>query len=107
MLRAGELAEFATVHTVEDEYSVRLTVVPNRPESVGVILDLLKDQHSQKGEIGTVSFDDQASVPAELGHDLDDDLRVIDEFIADARHGRVTAFHMGRGGCTEVTNAEG
>lgn len=97
LLRTGELAELATVHTVEDDYSVRLTVVPNQPESVGVVLHLLKARHSQESEIGTVSFDDQASVSAELGHDLDEDLRAIDEFIADARHGRVTAFHVGRG----------
>lgn len=95
----------STLETLEDEYSVHLTIAPKRPDAVGVVLYLVK--YLADGDSGTVTFRDQASVPAELGDDRDEDLRAIDAFIREAREGRVTAFHIGRGGCTEVRNEDG
>ena len=54
------------------------------------------------GDNGEVKLDDQASVPAELGSDLDADLSAINWFIDVAVEGRATAFQTRRGGCLEV-----
>lgn len=105
--RATELADVSTLDVVEDENAVRLRLVPNRPDAVGVLLYFVKGVNAHNAQSGTVSFDDQASAPAELGEDFDEDIRAIDAFIAEAREGRVTAFHIGHGGCTEVRDDNG
>ncbi len=105
--RAAELAGVCRLHVVEDEYAVWLRLVPNRPDAVGVVLYLVKGSNALNAECGTVSFDDQASVPAELGWDADEDIHSIDDFIAEAHDGRVTVFRIGRGGCTEVRDDDG
>lgn len=60
----------------------------------------------ESGGLGTVSLDDAASAPAELGEDLTLDLRAIDSFVDIAVEGRATAFHLGRGGCIEVRGSK-
>lgn len=95
--RAKEMASVATLQCTEDTFATTLKLAPHRPGAVGVVLYLFDDA------IGTVSFDDQASSPAELGSDDKADILAINRFIEDAREGYVTAFHIGRGGCLDVT----
>jgi hypothetical protein len=95
--RAEALSSFASFECIEDTFATTLKLVPHRRGAVGVVLHLFGNG------IGTFSFDDQASAPAELGSDDKADILAINRFIEDAREGYVTAFHIGRGGCIEVT----
>jgi hypothetical protein len=94
--RAARLRDCATLEVSEGELATTHRLVPHTPGAVGVVMYLAC------GGIGTVSLDDPASVPAELGEEVTLDLRAIDSFIDDAVEGRATAFHLGRGGCIEV-----
>jgi hypothetical protein len=93
--RAARLRDCATLEVSERHGATTHRLVPHTPGAVGVVLYL------GYGGIGTVSLDDPASVPAELGDDVTLDLEAIDSFIDLAVEGRATAFRLGRGGCVE------
>lgn len=93
---ASALSDLATVDRVEDGTAVTLRIRPNAPAAVGVVLYLYTDR------VGTVALDDPACVPAELGDDPVADAEAIDHLLRVAIEGRVTAFHLGRGGCIEI-----
>jgi len=99
--RAAALTDCATLEVTERDGATTLTLRPRNSGAVGVVLYL------STGEIGTVTFDDPASAPAELGDVIDEDVRAIDNFIDVAVEGRSTAFHLGRGGCVEVRDSMG
>jgi hypothetical protein len=94
--RAARLRDCAALEVSEGERATTHRLRPHNPSAVGVVMYL------GSGDLGTVSLDDPASVPAELGEDVTLDLRAIDSFIDIAVEGRATAFHLGRGGCVEV-----
>lgn len=95
--RAALLADCATLDVNERDGATWMTLRPHAPEAVGVVLYL-----SGFGEHGTVSFDDPASAPAELGGCSEKDLRAIDFFIGAATEGQVTAYRLRSGGVVEV-----
>ena len=98
--RAATLSDRATVDCVERDGATTIRLRPHTPKAVGVILYLHADQ------VGTVALDDPACGPAELGDDPIADTRAIDYFISAAVEGRATAFHLGRGGCIEIRDAD-
>ena len=100
--RAAALTDCATLEVKEDDWAAWLTLRPRNPGAVGVVLYL----NLIVGD-GTVTFDDPASGPAELGDAMEEDVRAIDDFIDVAVEGRATAFHIGRGGCIEERDSMG
>lgn len=98
---AAALTDCATLEVNERDGAATLTLRPRKHGAVGVVLYLTL------GEIGTVTFDDPASAPAELGDVMEEDVRAIDYFIDVAVEGRSTAFHIGRGGFVEVRDSMG
>jgi hypothetical protein len=98
--RAAGLSDWATLERAEEQGALTLRLRPQNPNAVGVVLYL------GVGGYGTVKLDDPASVPAELGDDVDQDIQAIDSVIDVAVEGRATAFHIGRGGCIEEQRGE-
>ena len=90
--RAARLSDCATVQSREESGATVLRLTPHQANAVGVVLYL------GPGDYGTVQLDDQAAVPAELGDDVELDVKAIDHIIDTAVEGRATAFHIGRGG---------
>jgi hypothetical protein len=99
--RAAALADCAMLEVEERDGATTLTLRPNVPNAVGVVLYLYM------GAVGTVQLDDPASVPAELGENAVRDVQAIDNVIDVAIEGRATAFRLGRGGCVEEEHGGG
>lgn len=95
--RAAGLADHAMVEVAARQGATTLRLLPRAPMAVGVVLYL------HAGEVGTVALDDPASVPAELGEDSAANRSAVDHFIDIAVEGRATAYHLGGGGCIEVS----
>lgn len=98
--RAARLSDCATVQSKEESGATTFRLTPDRADAVGVVMYL------GPGDYGTVQLDDQAAVPAELGEDVELDVKAIDHIIDTAVEGRATAFHIGRGGCVEEWNGD-
>lgn len=98
--QAAELSDVATLHYAESDRATTITLRPHRSDAAGVVLYL-----GPGDTFGTVSLDDPAAVPVELGEDLSEDLRAIDAVVAMAVEGRAVSFRIGRGGCVEESQA--
>jgi hypothetical protein len=78
-----------------------ITLRPTNPAAAAVVLYV-----GAEDRLGTVSLDDPACVPAELGDDQEENRRAIDYFVDVAVEGRATAFHLGRGGAIEIRDGD-
>jgi hypothetical protein len=96
--QANALADCAVLDVVKSDGATRCFLRPLRMGAASVVLYL------GVGDQGTVGLDDQACAPAELGGNIDEDMRAIDQTLRLAVEGRALAFHLGRGGCVEEIN---
>jgi hypothetical protein len=93
--RATSLSDGSSVEIAGDHCAITSRLRPQVGSAVDIVLSVTASGR------GTVSLDDPASVPAELGDDPESDVQAVDHCIDVAVEGLATAFHLGRGGCIE------